>query len=398
MASLRAAVVGTGFVGAQHVEALRRIPGVEVVAVAASRDERAASAAKALGVPRASGDWRAVVADDGVDVVHVCVPNDLHVDVASAALEAGKHVVCEKPLAVDVAGGSRLAELAARSDRVAVLCHNYRFYAMAAELRARVRDGSLGEIHAVHGHYLQDWLLSPTNTNWRIDPARGGASRAIADIGSHWVDLAETVTGRRLDAVVAQIAIVHARRPAYEGVETFSGSDGHPDRAWRTVGTEDQASLLLRFDGGLHGALVLSQVSAGHKNDLTLTVDGEQASATWRQERPDELVVGHLGRPTEVVPRAPGSLGAGAADLARLPAGHGEGWADGLRNLLDAAYATIRGEHRGEAAVPLPTFQDGVRHLRFVEAALASASEERWVHIDEITDRAAAPALQEARP
>jgi predicted dehydrogenase len=390
-------VVGAGFVGAQHVEALRRLPGIEPALVVGSSAERAAKAARSLGVDRSSGDWVAAVRDDAIDVVHVCVPNDLHVAVASAALEAGKHVVCEKPLATDYAAGRRLADAARRSDSVAVLCHNYRFYPMAAELRARVRSGELGTLHAVHGHYLQDWMLAPTSTNWRIDAARGGASRAVADIGTHWIDLAETVTGQRLEAVVAQIGIVHRQRPAYEGVETFASGDGHGAQRWTAVDTEDQATLLLRFDGGLHGSLVLSQVAAGHKNDLRLMVDGTDASASWQQERPDQLVVGRLSGPKETIERAPGSLGDGANEFARLPAGHGEGWADGLRNLLAAAYAAIGGERRASERMPLPTFDDGARHLAFVEAALRSAAQERWVRIEEIMGATEVAALQEAR-
>ncbi len=396
-APLRAAVVGTGFVGMQHVEALRRLPGVDVALLVGSGPERAAAAAESLGVARWSGDWREAVRDEGVDVVHVCVPNDLHVAVTGAALEAGRHVVCEKPLATTFEDGSRLAGMAGESDRVTVLCHNYRFYAMAAELRARVRSGDLGELHAVHGHYLQDWMLAPTSTNWRIDAARGGASRAIADIGTHWVDLAETVTGRPLEAVIAQTGIVHARRPAYEGVATFSSGDGRGIERWTEVDTEDQAALLLRFEDGLQGSLVLSQVAAGHKNDVRLTVDGAHASASWHQERPDRLIVGRLSGPTETIERAPAEPAVGAAELARLPAGHGEGWADGLRNLLAAAYAAVRGERRSPEQVPLPTFDDGARHLAFVEAALVSAAQERWVRIEEIMAATDVPTLLEAR-
>lgn len=380
----RAALIGTGFVGAQHVDALRRI-GVEVGVVVASDARRATEAAAALGVRASSGDWQAAVSDPAIDVVHVCVPNDLHRPVTLAALAAGKHVICEKPLAMDVAEATELVAAAAASGTVAVLCHNYRFFPMAAELRLRVSSGALGALHAVRGVYLQDWLLAPEATNWRIDPARGGRSRAIADIGSHWVDLAETVTGRRLVAVMAHTSTVHSRRADYRHVQTFAAASADDGTEWLPVQTEDQAGLLLRFDGDLLGTLAVSQVAAGHENDLELSVDGASGSATWRQEQPDRLWLAHDGR-AESVSRAPDRLGPGAAALARLPAGHNEGWTDALRNLVAAAYDEIRGARDAAAAeaAPLATFEDGRRHLAFVHAALRSAAEERWVEVDEV--------------
>jgi len=382
----RAAVIGTGFVGTQHVDALRRI-GIEVGVVAASDSARAAQAAAALGIATSTGDWQAAVDDPAIDVVHVCVPNDLHRPVTLAALAAGKHVVCEKPLAMDLAEAAELVDAAASSGRVAVLCHNYRFFPMAAEMRLRVTSGTLGTLHAVRGSYLQDWLLAAEATNWRVDPARGGRSRVIADIGSHWVGLAETVTGRRLVAVMAQTSTVHARRADYRHVRTFTAGSAGDDTDWLAVRTEDQAGLLLRFDGDLPGMLTVSQVAAGHDNDLELAVDGAAGSATWRQEQPDRLWLAHDGT-AERVSRASGRLGPGSGSLARLPAGHNEGWADALRNLLAAAYDEIGGGRDASAAdaAPLPTFEDGRRHLAFVEAALRSAGEERWVKIDEVLE------------
>lgn len=388
---LRAGIVGVGFVGRQHVDALRRLGDVEVSAVAASTAERGREAAQAMGVDRGLGDWRELADSPDVEVIHACVPNDLHHDVVAAAIGAGKDVVCEKPLAISLDQGRKLARLASASARAAVLCHNYRYYPMAMELRARVRAGDFGALHAVRGSYLQDWLLGAGDTNWRVDPARGGASRAVADIGSHWVDLAEVVTGCRLEAVMAQLGTVHGRRPGNASAETFSAQEGGEDGdGWAPVATEDQAALLLRFAGGLQGSLTLSQVAAGHKNALDLSIDGTDGSATWRQERPDQLFIGRRDRPNELVSRDARQLSAEAAGVARLPAGHNEGWGDGLRNLLAAAYSDIR-RRRGEDAptpppdgMPLPTFDDGVRHLAFVEAALLSSTQGRWVSISEV--------------
>ena len=384
MSRLRAAIVGVGFVGAQHLEAVRRLGDVDVALLAASTPDRAADLAARFAVPRSTGRWDEVVADPDVDVVHVCVPNDVHHAVVSASLASGKHVICEKPLARTIVEGEDLVRSARGSDRVTVLCHNYRFFPMAAELRSRVAAGELGTVHNVRGSYLQDWLLDPTATNWRIDAMRGGASRTIADIGSHWVDLAEFVTGRRLEAAFAQIGTVHARRPHYAHRLTFAAQadgEGAPEGDWLDVATEDQAAVLLRFEGGLHGSVVLSQVAAGHKNALELAIDGSTGSAVWRQERPDELIISHRAGATEVVARDPATLSASAATLARLPAGHNEGWADGLRNLFAAAYDEIRGVATAADRERLPTFDDGLRHLRFVGAALASARDGRWVGV-----------------
>ena len=379
----RAAVIGIGFVGAQHVEALRRI-GTDVVVVAASDERRAEAAAAALGVPRSTGDWVSAASDSSVDVVHVCVPNDLHREVVLAALRSNHHVVCEKPLGMDVPQCRELVAAAEGTDRVTVLCHNYRFFPMVAELRARIRAGDLGRLHALRGAYLQEWLLSPRATNWRVDRSRGGRSRAIADIGTHWVDLAETVTGRMLSAVMADVTTVHTRRPAFADRTTFSDGSGETQVGTVEVVNEDQAGLLLRFDGDVRGTLTVSQVAAGHGNDLELSADGSGGSATWRQAVPDELWLSSRGI-VQTVSRAPDRLSPGARGLARLPAGHNEGWADALRNLLAAAYGQIDGGRSdSEAAVaPLPTFRDGLRHLAFVEAALCSAAEGRWVAIDE---------------
>jgi predicted dehydrogenase len=385
-----AAVIGTGFVGAQHVDALRRI-GVDVRVVAASTDERGAAAARALGVAAGTGDWASAATDVSVDVVHVCVPNDLHRPVVLAALDAGKHVICEKPLGTSLSAGIEMLRAAERADRTTVLCHNYRFYPMVAELRLRVGSGALGKLHAVRGHYLQDWLLRPDTSNWRVDPARGGPSRALADIGSHLIDLAEVTSGRRLLRVLATIGTLYARRPDYRHRPTFTAATTG-DGESVDISTEDQAALLLEFEGGLGGSAAISQVAAGHGNDLEVSLDGAEASATWRQERPDQLWIGEPGV-ARLVARSPSDLGRGAQGLARLPAGHNEGWADALRNLIAAAYAEMRGERdvAERKAAPLPTFADGVRHLAFVEAAMRSAAEERWVAIAELMDAAPAP-------
>ncbi len=398
-ARIRAGVIGVGFVGSQHVEALRRLGSVDVAAVVASTPERARAAAEKLGVAGWTSDYHDILGDPSIDVVHVCVPNDLHLPIARETLRAGKHVICEKPLAMDSREAAVLTRLAESTGRVSVLVHNYRFFPMAAELRDRVLAGELGPIHLIRGNYLQDWLLLPTDYNWRVDAVRGGSSRAVADIGSHWIDLAETVTGLRVKAVIAELATIHPqRRPA--ALETFQVAAAPAGGEWQQIETEDQAALLLRFEEGLQGTLIVSQVAAGHKNDLELSVDGAAASATWRQERPDDLWIGRRDGSSETVSRSPQTGSTAARALARLPAGHNEGWADGLRNLLGAAYTVIGGDRSpDELPVPLPTFRDGLHHHLFIEAALESARRGDWVQVpDEALSLEGLSVVEEAPP
>jgi predicted dehydrogenase len=330
----RALVIGSGYAGVKHAEAL---------------DELAVPYTGPVSARRAMEDPRALD-DPAVSVVHVCAANDLHVGLASRALRAGKDVICEKPLAVDVRGAEELVALARKSGRLAVLAYNYRFHPLVVELAARV--AFLGPLHTARGSFLQDWLLLATDANWRVEEARGGASRAIADIGAHWLDLAELVSGKRIVAVVAQLGRLHGR------------------------GTEDHAGLLLRFSDGMTGALMLSQAAAGHRNDMELSLDGATGSATWRHERPDELWLGSRGGDALVVRRNDELLSPAARSLAALPSGPNEA----RRNLLAAVYARLSGDKAAPAA-PLPTFEDGLRHARFAAAALESASRETWVTV-----------------
>jgi predicted dehydrogenase len=325
-------VVGSGYAGMKHAEALREL-GVDFAGPLSARS--------VMEDPRA-------LEDPAWAVVHVCAANDLHVELASRALRAGKDVVCEKPLAVDVRGAEELVALARQSGRVAVLAYNYRFHPLVVELAARVTF--LGALHQARGSFLQDWLLLATDENWRVDETRGGASRAIADIGAHWLDLVELVSGERVVAVAAQLGRLHGR------------------------GTEDHAGLLLRFSDGMTGTLVLSQAAAGHRNDMELSLDGSTGSATWRHERPNELWLGSRAGDAVLVERDGDLISPAARELAALSSGPNEA----RRNLLAAVYARLAGDERAPAA-PLATFEDGLRHARFTAAALESARRDRWV-------------------
>jgi predicted dehydrogenase len=352
-----------------------RAAGADVVGVAASTPERAREAAARLGVERAYDSPEDLVVADGVDVVHICTPNRLHAPLAEAALAAGKHVVCEKPLATTRAEADAALEAAQRSGRVATVPFVYRYNAMAFEARARVASGRVGAVRLVHGGYLQDWLSSPEDDNWRVDPAQSGASRAFADIGSHWCDLMEFVTGERIVAVCAQTATVVPERADRGNAPAFAArAEGGPRRA---VVTEDVATVLFRTERGVVGTMLVSQVSPGRKNHLHLEIAGERASLRFEQERPETLWVGRREH-NETVWRDPPALDPSAARVSSLPPGHAEGYTGCFEAFVADTYAAIAGEDPDG----LPRFADGARSARIVDAVLASArAGAAWVEV-----------------
>jgi predicted dehydrogenase len=307
--------------------------------------------------------------------VHICTPNDLHAPLAEAALRAGKHVVCEKPLATTAAEAERLLDAGRGTGRVATVPFVYRYSPTVVEARARIAAGEIGALRLVHGGYLQDWLSTADDDNWRVDPARSGASRAFADIGSHWCDLMEFVTGQRIAAVCAQTATVVAERSDRAGAPAFAArTEGAPTKA---VVTEDVATTLFRTDGGVLGTMLVSQVSPGRKNHLHIEVAGEQASLRFEQERPETLWVGRR-EGTEIAWRDPLALKPDAARLATTPAGHAQGYLDCFEAFVADTYAAIAG---GDPA-GLPRFADGARSARIVDAVVASArAGAAWVEV-----------------
>lgn len=351
----RVAIVGAGFMGRVHARAVR-VAGGRVVGVVSSTPERARQAQVELGAERVFADVETALADAEVDVVHVCTPNHLHASIASAALTAGKHVVCEKPLATDARTTADL--VAAAEGRVATVPFVYRFHPVVREARARVRSGAIGAIHLVHGSYLQDWLLRPGDDNWRVDPDLGGPSRAFGDIGSHWCDLLEFVTGDRIARVSALASTVN------------------PQRGQRSVATEDVVTVQFVTAAGVLGTCVISQVSAGRKNRLYLEVSGADGSLGFDQEDPERLWLGGREASGHLV-RDPDTLHPEAARYARLPAGHAQGYQDCFDAFVGDTFEAIRG------TVPdgLPTFADGHRAALLAEAVLASARDERWVEV-----------------
>ena len=377
---LRTAIVGTGFVGPHHVDAVRRGGYADVVAIVDRDPDRGPRTARTLGVERAVLDLAAVLNDPSIDVVHVCTPNQTHVELARAVMEAGKHVVVEKPIAIDRAGASLLRAVAARTRRHAAVALTYRGYPMIRRARELVRGGSLGQLRLVHGGYLQDWLSDPSDYNWRLESA-AGRSRAFADIGTHWFDAVEFITGLRVQAVMADLATLlpTRERPLRPGA-AFSAGSGVTESV--TIDTEDVATVLLRFEDGARGSVIVSQVSPGHKNDLTLRLSGSARSLAWDQEEPERLWLATRTEAT-LLTRQP-STGARAEGVPELPPGHPEGWGEALRDVLRPFYAAIT---VGEPPPPdgteagYPTLADGARSVALIEAVVESSRLGRWIDV-----------------
>jgi len=375
-----AAVIGTGFIGTVHVEALRRI-GVSVRGVLGSSPDRGNARAAALGVPLAYPSLDDLLTDPAVHVVHVTSPNDLHVSQAKSILAAGKHVVCEKPLAMTAAESAELVDLAAQSGLVNATNFNIRYYPLNQHAHELVADGGLGDVRLVTGRYFQDWLLLESDWNWRLQPDRGGALRAVGDIGSHWLDLMTFVTGQRISAVMAELTtFMPTRHEPTRPVETFA-TERSSDFVPRAIATEDAASILLRFDGGARGAVSISQISAGRKNSLQYEIDGSEGAWAWDSEQPDQAWHGHRDRANEILIRNPALMGPAGQAAAALPGGHVEGFFDTFCAHFRAIYADMVA---GTPSVQpgYPTFADGHDEMLVGEAIARSAREGRWVDVD----------------
>lgn len=376
-----AAVVGAGFIGTVHVEALRRL-GVQVVGLLGSSPDRGAARAQDLGVPHAYADLDELLADERVRVVHITSPNEFHHSQVKAALAAGRHVVCEKPLAVSSAESAELVRLASERGVVAAVNFNLRFYPLNLHAAEVVRTGGIGAVRLISGHYFQDWLLYETDWNWRLEAERGGALRAVADIGSHWLDLAGFVTGLRVEAVMADLATFVPVRLRRQGpIETFDRAVGDGTEPVE-ITTEDVATILLRFEGGARASVAISQVSAGRKNSLQYQVDGASGSLAWDSEDPERLWIGHRDRPNEILLRDPARMLGAAGQLPGLPAGHAQGFADTFVALFTAIYQDVLTGHRA-ARPPYPTFADGHEVMRLGDAVAESARSGRWAAVQD---------------
>ncbi|MGA2529943.1 MAG: Gfo/Idh/MocA family oxidoreductase [Acidimicrobiales bacterium] len=362
------AILGSGLAGRIHALAARAV-GARLVGILGLDAARADAAAVELGAEQGFDKAVDLIWHPAVEVVHICTPNSLHVPLAEMALDAGKHVICEKPLATSVSDAARLAAVARQSGLVAAVCFSYRFQSMAQEARERVRSGELGPVRLLHGSYLQDWLLYETDANWRTVSGTNGASRAFADIGSHWCDLAEWISGHKITALSAVTSVVHERRP-----RPSDDANGGGDLV--EVDTEDAACMAFRASDGVVGSLTVSQVSPGRKNRLWIEIDGAQSSLVFDQENSEWLWIGSR-QANQVIARDGASAWGHFPYSSSLPAGHARGLVECFAELFSNVYGAVRDEPRGE----FPTFEDGLRSTLLTEAVLASAGEQRWVQV-----------------
>ena len=392
MRRVKTAIVGSGFMGRVHLEAIRRTGAADVVAIASRNRAAAEKLAGEFGVPRVGSEYGNILADPAIESVHICTPNAQHFQMAKDALGAGKHVLCEKPLGISTDEGRELSRLARERGVRNCVCHNLRYYPMVQQMRAMREAGELGEILIVEGNYAQDWLLYDTDWNWRVTTEAGGASRCLADIGSHWCDMAEHVAGLRITAICTDLQIFHRTRkqPRTTG-ETFSKIAGAAQDFRATeVQTEDFGATIFQMGEPTRGSFTASQVSAGRKNRLYLEIHGIRASAAWSQERPDELWIGKRDMPNGVMVKDPALMEPGARAYADLPGGHSEGYGSTFKQLFRRFYASIVDEKAdeksdkkaaGKAASEYPSFDDGLRQLAILEAELKSHAQRGWVGV-----------------
>ncbi len=381
MSKIKVGVVGTGFIGPAHIEALRRLPNVEVVALCEVNIELATEKAKQLGIPKAYV-FDDLLNDKSITSVHICTPNFLHYSQSKAALAAGKHVICEKPLAKDLAEAEELVELATKSGLVNAVHFNLRYYPLVRQMKTMRERGDLGDVYSILGSYLQDWLFYNTDYNWRLEPDKSGDSRAIADIGSHLMDVIEYITGLRTVEVMADFNTIHkTRKKPLKPVETYSDKKlKAEDYADVPINTEDHANVLLRFDNGNRGSIMVSQVSAGRKNQLKLEISGSKKTFAWNSESPNEMWIGHRDGFNEAVMRDPSLVYKEAAAIISFPGGHNEGFPDTSKQLFKEVYAAIEKGHQPEHPM-FPTFADGYRELLICERILESHRKQKWVKV-----------------
>jgi predicted dehydrogenase len=378
MKSIKTAIFGTGFMGRVHLEAVRRVESVQAAAIAGRNEAAARKLGEAFSVPAVT-DYREVLRDPAIEAVHICTPNAQHFSMAKEALEAGKHVICEKPLTTTVAEAEELVALAARQGVRNCTCHNLRFYPMVQQMRRLREAGDLGDILVLQGTYSQDWLLYDTDWNWRVETKAGGPSRCMADIGSHWFDMAEHITGLRVASLCADLQTFHAKRKQPKhSVETFANKlMGPEDYIETSVDTEDFGAVVFRMGTRTRGCMTASQVSAGRKNGLSIEIYGSKSSVAWNQERPDELWQGHRDVGNEIFVKDPSLLKPGARSYADLPGGHSEGYDDTFKQVFRRFYASM-----AKADAPeYPQFVDGLRQMKILNAVLESNRKRGWVDV-----------------
>lgn len=379
--TIKAAIVGTGFIGPAHLEALRRIPNVMVTGLVEVNQELAEEKARLLGIPNAY-TFEDMLKVSEIDVVHICTPNFLHYAQAKAVLEAGKHVICEKPLAVKIDEAEELVSLAKSKGLVNAVHFNLRYYPVVRQMKTMRESGELGEVYAVMGSYLQDWLFLQTDYNWRLEPDKSGDSRAIADIGSHLLDITEYVTGLKITEVMADFSTVHKTRlKPLKAIETYSGKMlSMDDYEEVPINTEDHATVMLRFDNGSKGSITVSQVNAGRKNRLNIEIAGSKSNFEFNSERPNELWIGKRESANQHLMKDPALFTPEAAGLISFPGGHNEGFPDTSKQMFKEVYAAVRAGNQPDSP-SFPTFADGLRELIIGERIIESNKKQAWVKI-----------------
>jgi predicted dehydrogenase len=379
--TIKAGIIGTGFIGPAHVEAARRLGFVEMIALCEANPDLARSKAEKMCIPRSYGTVEEFLADKDVEVVHNCTPNHLHFQISKKILAAGKHIISEKPLAMTTEESAELVKLAAQARVVNAIDFNYRYYPLVQEARAMVASGKVGDVFHANGSYTQDWLYLATDWNWRLVPQFSGKSRAVADVGSHWCDCIQFITGRKIMKVLGDLRTIHKTRmkPKKE-VETYSGkllqaSDYEPV----SIDTEDYATVLFELDNGAGGSFTVSQCFAGRKNRLFYELSGSKCSLVWDQERPNEMWIGYREKANELLMKDPSLLSQRARAYAHYPGGHPEAYPDGLKNFLLQVYSYVAGITK---EADFSTFQDGHNELAICDAVLASTKSNRWEKVN----------------
>jgi predicted dehydrogenase len=372
------AVVGTGFMGPVHIEALRRL-GIPVVGVLGSSEAKSISARDALGVEKAYASYDEIIADPKATSVHIGTPNSLHFDMASTALRAGKHVMCEKPLAMDTKESGELVRIAADSSGKAGVNYNIRFYPLNLHSRKLISSGEIGEVRTIFGGYVQDWLLYDTDYNWRVLSDKGGELRAVSDIGTHWIDLITSITGLEVEAVFADLATFHKirKRPLGE-VDTFSGGAGDGEYEEVLITTDDAGAVLFRMKGGAKASLWVSQMTAGRKNCLRYEIAGSKKALFWNSEQPNDLWLGSREGANSQIMKDPGAVDPAVGHYVDYPGGHNEGYPDSFKMCFRSFYDAVAGR---ESEFSYPTFKDGHREIQLCEAILESHRAQRWVEL-----------------
>lgn len=378
MRRIKTAVIGAGFMGKVHSEMIRRLGNVDIIWVAGVSEEEARRFGESIGVEKTTSDFRRILADPEVEAVHVCTPNVLHHPIAKAALEAGKAVLCEKPLTMNLPEAKELVALAEKTGLANCTNHNLRYYPVVQHIRQMIAAGELGEILVVQGTYSQDWLLYETDYNWRVHAKENGPLRVVGDIGSHWMDMIQHLTGLSITALCADTMIFHKtrKRPRFE-VEAFAGKMlKAEDLEEVAIDTEDFGMVLLHLGDRCRGAYTVSQVSAGNKNRFHFEIYGTKGGVMWNQERPDELWIGHRNAPNQIIVKDPSLLAPAAATFADLPGGHSEGYDDSHKQVYRRFYRKVADP---AAAVDYPTFADGCRGMFLLEKVIESVARRGWV-------------------